>query len=250
MKSSDHTSPIAPEVSELLMVRINAYALAAAAAGVGLMAFTQPAEAEIVFTPANGTIPVNTLVSIDLNHDGAADAEFFLSTFAYHSFRASLSVTPLGGGGVVAAPPTDAYAAALFKGNSIGPGRSFAGQRAAMIRTSGFAKSSTFYHRSVKGLWSNVTNRYLGIRFTIEGATHYGWVRLTVSDTRRPVKATITGYAYESVADQPIKAGQLKDEASASAVLAPMAAPSLASLALGSSGLELWRREDSQLTVH
>ena len=47
------------------------YAVAAGAAGVGLLALAQPAEAKIVFTPAHKSIGVSTL--IDLNHDGIND---------------------------------------------------------------------------------------------------------------------------------------------------------------------------------
>lgn len=249
MKASTPGSSTTQQHTESFMGRVNAYALAAGAAGVSLMALAQPADAEIVFTPANGTIPVNKILSLDINHDGTADFQFFLSTFAYHTFNASLNVTPLGGGGVVAAPPADAYAAALFRGNSIGPSRSFAGLRADLLRSHGTDLYSSIYHRSIQGLWSNVSNRYLGVRFTLGGATHYGWIRITVSDTRRPIKATITGYAYETIANQPIKAGQFSDQASAPAALGPIPTPTLGTLALGSHGLQMWRRDDSLLSV-
>ena len=41
------------QVSESLHKRLNAYALAASAAGLGVLAFAPPAEAKIVYTPAN-----------------------------------------------------------------------------------------------------------------------------------------------------------------------------------------------------
>jgi hypothetical protein len=49
------------------------YALAAGAAGVGVLALTQPAEAKIVYTPANVHIGVGKHYHLDLNHDGATD---------------------------------------------------------------------------------------------------------------------------------------------------------------------------------
>lgn len=249
MKNSVRKSEATPQLSESCTARINAYALAAGAAGVSLMALAQPASAEIVYTPANGTLHANQAVPIDINHDGTPDFDAFLYTFAYHTFNASLNLTPRLGGGVVGAGPGDLYVAALFKGNNIGQSRSFVPHRANLERSRGTALYSTFYHRSVKGLWSNVTNRYVGVRFSIDGATHYGWIRMTVSDTRRPITATITGYAYETVADQPIKAGQLNDEASNLLPLGPIAAPSLGTLALGSPGLELWRRENTEVAA-
>jgi len=30
------------------------------------------------------------------------------------------------------------------------------------------------------GPWKNLENRYLGLKFSIAGRTHYGWVRLSV----------------------------------------------------------------------
>jgi len=71
---------------------VNAYGLAAGAAGVSLMALAQPAEAEIIFTPADSTIPFNKLVTIDLNHDGNPDFQVLLLHFR-------LSLLPRGSDG-------------------------------------------------------------------------------------------------------------------------------------------------------
>jgi hypothetical protein len=238
----------AHQLSESFLSHMNAYALAAGAAGVSLMALVQPAEAEIIFTPANATIPLNRYVSIDLNHDGNPDFKFFFYTFAYHSFRGNLSVIPLNGAGVIAG--AGKYASPLFRGNSIGPAQAFAEGTQRLFRSQGFAYDSSRYNRSVFGPWVNVTNRYLGVEFAIDGATHYGWIRLSSTVGKFEKRTfTVTGYAYETVAGQGIKAGQLTDEASAPLESAPLAQPSLGVLALGSQGLELWRRDDSLLTA-
>ena len=60
------------------------------------------------------------------------------------------------------------------------------------------------------GSWVNVTNRYLGFKFKIRGATHYGWARLDVSVTNGTVVGTLTGYAYETIPNKPIIAGKTK----------------------------------------
>jgi hypothetical protein len=58
----------APNSFELLHRRLDMYALAASAAGVGLVALAQPAEAKIVYTPSNIPINVNGgVVDLDLN---------------------------------------------------------------------------------------------------------------------------------------------------------------------------------------
>jgi hypothetical protein len=55
--------------------RLNAYALAASAAGVGVLALTPAAEARIVYTKTHKSIGVNTIFRLDLNHDGITDFE-------------------------------------------------------------------------------------------------------------------------------------------------------------------------------
>jgi hypothetical protein len=54
--------------------------------------------------------------------------------------------------------------------------------------------------------WCDVTDKYLGLRFQILGATHYGWARLDVGEL--PDMWILKDYAYNSVAEAPIMAGQ------------------------------------------
>src|SRR5580692_10290041 len=57
--------------------QLNSYALAAGAAGVGMLALAQPAEAKIVYTAAHIPIVQNGgPVELDLNHDGINDFQF------------------------------------------------------------------------------------------------------------------------------------------------------------------------------
>jgi hypothetical protein len=243
MKQSSKGPRSKQQLSESLLAHVNAYALAAGAAGVSLLAMTQPADAEIIVTQAHGNVPLNKYVSIDLNHDGIPDFRFLLSTFAYHTFRGTLLVQPRGAGGVIASP--GGYAAPLSLGASIGPAQAFTkGKHLNMARSAGFDYFSSRYSRNVFGPWENVQSRFVGVEFLIGGETHYGWIRLTVNFTNRTGTATLTGYAYETVAGQSIQAGQQADEASA-----PAATPSLGMLALGSLGLEFWRRENPLLSV-
>jgi hypothetical protein len=112
------------------------------------------------------------------------------------------------------------------------------------------------------GQWANggkgVKNRYLGLKFQIKGKTHFGWARLTVRFNHRQWDSTLTGYAYETVANKSIITGKTKgpDEASsvgpanASAANTPTAKPvTLGLLAMGSPGLSIWRREEQPATA-
>ena len=97
---------------------------------------------------------------------------------------------------------------------------------------------------SARGPWAGVNDKFLGVRFKISGQTHYGWVHVNLH-TR-----TITGYAYETNADQPILAGEKSRPVKSAAadpaqVLVPSKQPAtLGALALGADGLPLWRREE------
>ncbi len=53
--------------------------------------------------------------------------------------------------------------------------------------------------------WALAPQAYLGLRFDIAGATHYGWARLNVPSA---TSFTLMDYAYNSIANQPILAGQ------------------------------------------
>jgi hypothetical protein len=76
-----------------------AYAAAASAAGVGILALAQPSEAEVVFTPVNQTISPGSL-ALDLTNDGTTDFnivsnESFCSAGS-HCIVQSLTVSPTG----------------------------------------------------------------------------------------------------------------------------------------------------------
>src|SRR5580704_15756136 len=65
---------------ESIQRQLNMYALAASAAGVGILALSVPADCAIVYTPAHHRIPKGGSVKLDLNHDGVTDFRF-VATF-------------------------------------------------------------------------------------------------------------------------------------------------------------------------
>jgi hypothetical protein len=232
--------------------RLKLYSAAALGAGVSMLAMSQPAQGEVVVTRRNIELTSTggslTSVTVDLNNDGVADFKFYLSTFEYHSFDAAIDVEALTGGAVVGALGSrgHSYASALMRGAKIGPSAHFATQVFPNIeRSHGTANYSGKSTRELYGKWGgNPANRYLGVKFLINGETHYGWLRFSVSSTRHPLSATITAYAYETVANKKILAGV--SEAAPSKAKTDSQAHSSASLgmlALGSDGLILWRRD-------
>src|SRR5271166_2871562 len=82
-------------LSHSLQRQLSMYALAATAAGVGMLAFVQPAEAKVVYTPAHRWLPLNQFYDLDLNHDGVNDFQFFLRFSSWFSgFYGTLAVHP------------------------------------------------------------------------------------------------------------------------------------------------------------
>jgi len=189
-----HPRPARPtsKLSDSLHHRLNMYALAASAAGVGILALTQPAEAKIVYTKAHRIIGPNSSYEFTLNHDGTTDFKIQNASGSNGDFGFGwVSVT----GGWRAGSQHAAYA--LTRGKKIGPKLRFSGTFMA-----------TWVSSINGGPWDGVQNRYLGLKFEIKGKIHYGWARLNV--TKPPYTATLTGYAYETIPDKAIIAGRTK----------------------------------------
>ena len=61
---------------------------------------------------------------------------------------------------------------------------------------------------TVWGQWDSLADYYLGLRLLLSGQTHYGWVRLRVDVTNSYASLIVKDYAYNSIPNQPILAGQ------------------------------------------
>ena len=236
--------------------RLSRYALAAAAAGVGILGSSPASEAEIVYTPAHQQIAPNTVVNIDVNNDGIADFELkdtFSTTF-FSSF-AQMSAIPLGKQNLVRGHVVSnrAYASALLSGAIIRPGQQFLAGTGEMANLSFLGGA---HHPPASGTctapWANVQDRFLGLRFVVAGEVHFGWARLNVGCTPQGSKigGLLTGYAYETVPNRPIVAGRESgtedsddsaQQGGASAEPAGAQAASLGRLAQGALGLSAWR---------
>ena len=238
MKRSPCQPRTESQLSPSTQQRLNSYALAASAAGVGILALTLPSEAKIIYTPTHHVIKNGLSYKLDLNHDGKTD-------FTLHAGRTAntstsvifLSAKPAAGNG--ARGFGGGWASALKPGSVVGPYQYFPGQEMADVAHTG--GGGVYY----AGSWLNVKNRYLGLQFKIAGRTHYGWARLTVQVTQSSITATLTGYAYETIPNKSIHTGQTKGGKDETGVtqLNPLArkSPTLGLLAMGSRGLSIWR---------
>jgi hypothetical protein len=189
-------------LSDSLSHRLNSYALAASAAGVGVLAIAQPAEAKIIYTPAHHIIGRNESYKFHIVHSKITTLTLVntagCNTYYCHD---ALFAFPATGNGVVGSSGSVAYA--LVSGSQIGSKQPFFARQALMESTSG--------SMGAFGFWDNVNNGYLGIRFNLNNKTHYGWARLNVQlPGHRLVRATLTGYAYETIPNKAIVAGKTK----------------------------------------
>lgn len=215
------------------------------------LASAQTPTQHIIYTPANITVDTGasrqTFIPIDFNHDGRADlslvashfTDFFSGSLGFAGYgRLALSQGP-GGSAVVSN--------ALPKGMIIDKGGAFkAGHQTLGSATYGSYQGVK--HNATRGAFINITNRYLGVRFLINGKGHEGWIRMTLATTGDRIKGTITGYAYDTVPNEfGLAAGQLGGRVgstTAPAIETPEAAlpGSLGMLAAGASAIPYWRQ--------
>ncbi len=237
-------------LSESLHRRLNAYASAASAAGVGMLALAQPSQAKIVYTKANQQIPPNTHYDLDLNHDRITDFTISNAYSATTSFK---------GAGLFIAIPAGNF----VRGYPFGFGKSYRILASALparvkLRASkkfrsnngypmpmGFSYTSVSIGFNAEGPWRNATNLYLGLKFAISGQTHYGWARLTSNCANFQCQALLTGYAYETVANKAIITGKTKGPD-----VVAIEPATIGHLARGASGLAAWRRTNSVAASH
>lgn len=231
------------QLSAPIHQQLNLYALAAGVTGVAMLAGVQPVQAEVVYTPADHLILSKQRINLDLNHDGIPDFAVSNKVFSSTDIQGrTLLARPLRAANQVEGMKSVfilKFASALPAGAKIGGSANFSGKLMAV--------SGTEYGSG--GNWMNVNDRYLGLKFVIGGAFHYGWARFDVKSGNGTITAKLTGYAYETIPNKPIIAGQQKggDESAGMPetrlnTTEPEAA-SVGLLAMGSLGLPAWRRE-------
>lgn len=234
--------PSAAEIRKTVKLRqslhhdLTVYALVAGAAGVSVLALTPASEARIVYTPTSQLIGRQGSYNLDVNNDGIVDYTIVESAGRLGSGTLQqLMVRARNGNQVNCVYPyclsTFIYAAALFRGTQIGPTQQRHGWLGIEAQMAAEIDGNFF------DSWNNANNRYLGLRFQINGEIHFGWARFNVrfhggAPKDRTFEAQLTGYAYETVAGKAIRAGQTVGDAediSASRQTAQPAASTVAS---------------------
>jgi hypothetical protein len=218
---SRSTTPLTSAIEKKLL----GYAVLATASGVAVLALSQSSEAKVIYTATHQKMPINSAFSLDVNGDGIPDFTFFAGTELGGARRETYTFNSDADMEVFGVTKSNQLwgemefrtigdfpvVSALSAGVKIGPGGKFATSNFWM----GGVSATDGEQPSYFGPWApkggNEKARYVGLKFVMDGETHYGWARFNVQ-MRQPTKgnlqAYLTGYAYETVPNGPILAGK------------------------------------------
>ncbi|HTS37633.1 MAG TPA: hypothetical protein VMH04_18300 [Candidatus Solibacter sp.] len=231
-------SSLRSELNPVLNQRLIAYATAGAA-----MLAAVPAQGKVIYTATNTQLDQAT-TTLDLNHDGIADF-----TFGFHELDKAivLAVAPAVQGNEMLQGQHGVGVG--FFGVPVGPGGKFKSSSGEYGWGSIMAVAGSYSVTYFFGPWANATNRYMGLKFLINGQVHYGWARLTVPNLLHG-GAVLTGYAYETTPNTKIIDGHTSGATAelAAPEIFPVQPPTLGMLARGTDGLAIWRRENEVLS--
>lgn len=207
------------KISNELLSRVGKYSVLAGASLTVLSGCKKDEESNIVYTDitdVNLTPTVNNDLShfIDLNADGINDLKinvenYYDNYYGYIDESGFVSADGQNGGNLLTRNQTiDGYnvtfGIGLLEGADVGPAQTIWG-------ASGYLAGKTFesYYNITEEYGDFLgTERYLGVRFTVQGNTHYGWVRISAGADGK--SAIIKDYAYHKIPNTPIKSGQKK----------------------------------------
>ena len=249
--------------------QLNLYALTAGAACAGSLYAPPPAQAKVIYKPVHINLRQHSV--FPLYFDGDRKGDFFLvfnytdedepkadalavchkptkTNYGYQCYWSHGTSNALNAVRVNAS----GFASALTAGAKIQKRDRFTTHGGVPIASATWL-SSTNSTRWF-GPWVNngrgVRNRYLGLKFRVGGAFHFGWARLTVGRAARGFTATLTGYAYETIPGKAIIAGATKGPDDGAQPAPPSIetrtpkAATLGMLALGAPGSSVWRRQE------
>ena len=230
----------AAQFTSAMEKKLLGYAALAAASGVAMLALAPGAEAKVVYTATNQKLPLNTTFVLDVNGDGIPDFNFFAGTLLggalrrdTYTFNSDATLTVSGAVQSDQVWGVQGVVSALPAGVKIGGNGKFAASHFFMGAVSATDGGPPIYFGPWAPQGGNVKDRYVGLKFVINGETHFGWARFNVQ-IRQPLKgnlqAILTGYAYETVPNAPIMAGKT------SGAEADTRSASLGKLAAGAAG--------------
>jgi hypothetical protein len=225
MKPSSQPPRTTSKLSDPVHRQLSQYALAATAAGVGMLASAPETEGKIIYKPDHRYVLLKEKLKLDLNGDRIAD--FYINRYRgpfFSSYGNSYTGTGIRASGVARNNGMAGYRTGAngsgWAANALDAGKQIS---AALFSGGGLSRSGFMggrtsprgvqYEYQCNGPWNHAKNRYLGLKFEIKKEVHYGWARVNESCNRNAPKregarALLTGYAYETVANKPIITGK------------------------------------------
>ena len=207
--------------------------LAYSAAATAYILFSEEADAQINYTDISPDITVDEPgvgVQLDFDNNDTIDLVIAVTSAYSFSFTYFGSVNYFKIDAVVAIPYNSVSLAGITSSGFalpyaitndivIGPGVEFHSNAFQSLAYNFFAVYYGFSYIDLvrTGFWVNgVTDRFLGFRFTKEGQTHYGWVRLDVEDggTAFTIKDLAYGGADSTITTQIIPTAITEHDAS------------------------------------
>ena len=178
---------------------------------VTAMLFSASANAQIVYTDVNPDVTINTnggVYALDLNNDGIADFNITYTTTLYYSLTNLLiRITPLGANEV---GNDTTYPSALLQNSQIDSSsftwKNNVNQNLIAKNWRSFPTAPPRFFVIYSGNWNGASNKYIPLQLDVSSQKYYGWVRLDVATGA--VSFTVKDYAYNSIPDQSILAGE------------------------------------------
>ena len=211
--------------------------------------FAPPAAAEIVVTQTH-VVLIGNSNPFTIELDGTT--EFTLKIRGQGLYYNKFNVSAASGAGMVGHGRSNQVAALKF-GAPIGTADQFEAGKQTLA--SAFICRFSSCTDGTGGPFANVTDRFLGLKFKLSGQVYYGWAGFSkVIAGDGGVTVFLTAYAYQTEPNTLIYAGQSSDSPRESRLLpgngtAPNAAKlqpaTLGVLALGSLGLDVWRKREA-----
>ena len=178
---------------------------------------TQPESpnSSLVYRKVNMVVGYNKQISLDIDADGISDFNFF-GQLIYHDEKPHLYL--------LVSPKTAKGASVMVKEGEelvINALWTFPLEKETIIQANptqgciwteplmkGFiaGSSKTSTSEEYTGLWIGKQQRYMGIKFKLNGKFHYGWVKL--SHNKLDDEVTLDAYAYNKLPEQGIIAGK------------------------------------------
>lgn len=209
-----------------------------AAGGAALAALPSAAQAQMVSTTFTGPVTLDsthTALYLSMTTGATGSSSFTGSDFRLDAAFSAPGKDPDGINTYLVFDPSSSnngrvatYSAAYFASN-FSPGNSI--DSASTFNILAYFDG----HGSNAPKWSNATS-YVGVKFDIAGATHYGWVEVTTNSDTSVI--TLVRAGYNATAGAAALVG--------SPAAVPEPATSAALLALGAAGLAAYRQRRSR----